>query len=136
MLKDNYSCNTMEEFCCAPISVARPKTKYIAKVNQGTNYLQLQCTAINHIYICKLKWQLYKRNIWPEQKWKLQEISVFIVFQSFRFITSSSAHFPQPVVGLGVGDDGLNSDDGFIDLGLQLPQFLNVQQAQDLSCFV
>ncbi|KAG7239345.1 hypothetical protein INR49_029333 [Caranx melampygus] len=33
-------------------------------------------------------------------------------------------------------DDGLNGYDGLVDLGLQLSQLLNVQQAQDLSCFI
>lgn len=48
----------------------------------------------------------------------------------------SSANLAQPVVCLGVGYDGLNSYDGLVDLGLKLPQLLNVQQAQDLSRFV
>lgn len=48
----------------------------------------------------------------------------------------SSADLAQPVVCLGVSYDGLNSHDGLVDLGLQLPQLLNVQQAQDLGRFV
>lgn len=48
----------------------------------------------------------------------------------------SSAHLAQPVVCLGVGDDGLNGYDGLVDLGLELPQLLDVQQAQDLGRFV
>lgn len=48
----------------------------------------------------------------------------------------SSAHLAQPVVCLWVGDDGLHGHDGLVDLGLQLPQLLYVQQAQDLSRFV
>lgn len=47
--------------------------------------------------------------------------------------SSSSADLSQPVVCLGVGDDGLHGHDGLIDLGLQLSQLLDVQQAQDLS---
>lgn len=56
--------------------------------------------------------------------------------QSFTSSSSSSAHLAQPVVGLGVGDDGLDGHDGLVDLGLQLPQLLDVQQAQDLSRLV
>lgn len=48
----------------------------------------------------------------------------------------SSADLAQPVVRLGVGYDGLNGDDGLVDLRLQLPQLLDVQQAQDLRRFV
>lgn len=48
----------------------------------------------------------------------------------------SSAHLSQPVVRLGVGDDGLNGYDGLVDPGLQLAQLLDVQQPQDLSRFV
>lgn len=40
------------------------------------------------------------------------------------------------MVRFGVGDDGLNGHDGLVDLRLQLPQLLDVQQAQDLSRFV
>lgn len=40
------------------------------------------------------------------------------------------------MVCLGVGDDGLNGYDGLVDLGLELPQLLDVQQAEDLSRFV
>ena len=48
----------------------------------------------------------------------------------------SSADLAQPVVCLGVSDDGLNGDDGLIDLRLELPQLLDVQQSEDLGCFV
>lgn len=48
----------------------------------------------------------------------------------------SSADLAQPVVCLGVSDDGLNSHDGLVDLGLELPQLLDVQQTQDLGRFV
>lgn len=53
----------------------------------------------------------------------------------FRLTSSSlsSADLSQPVVCLGVGDDGLNGHDGLVDLGLELSQLLDVQQAQDLS---
>lgn len=40
------------------------------------------------------------------------------------------------MVCLGVGDDGLHGHDGLVDLGLQLPQLLDVQQAQDLRRLV
>lgn len=40
------------------------------------------------------------------------------------------------MVRLGVGDDGLDGHDGLVDLGLQLSQLLDVQQAQDLSRLV
>lgn len=40
------------------------------------------------------------------------------------------------MVCLGVGDDGLHGHDGLVDLGLQLSQLLDVQQAQDLSRLV
>lgn len=50
--------------------------------------------------------------------------------------SSSSADLSQPVVCLGVGDDGLHSHDGLVDLGLQLSKLLDVQQAQDLSRLV
>ncbi|PWA31990.1 hypothetical protein CCH79_00018845 [Gambusia affinis] len=48
----------------------------------------------------------------------------------------SSADLAQPVVRLGVGYDGLDGDDGLVDLRLQLPQLLDVQQAQNLGRFV
>lgn len=48
----------------------------------------------------------------------------------------SSADLAQPVVCLGVGDDGLNGNDGLVDLCLELPQLLDVQQSEDLGCFV
>lgn len=48
----------------------------------------------------------------------------------------SSSDLAQPVVRLRVGNDGLNSYDGLVDLCLELPQLLHVQQAQDLSRFV
>lgn len=48
----------------------------------------------------------------------------------------SSADLAQPVVRPRVGYDGLNGNDGLVDLGLELPQLLDVQQAQDLSRFV
>lgn len=48
----------------------------------------------------------------------------------------SSADLAQPVVRLGVSYDGLNGDDGLVDLRLQLPQLFDVQQPQDLGCFV
>ncbi|MEQ2187545.1 hypothetical protein GOODEAATRI_005771 [Goodea atripinnis] len=48
----------------------------------------------------------------------------------------SSADLAQPVVRLGVSYDGLNGNNGLVDLRLQLPQLLDVQQAQDLGCFV
>lgn len=53
----------------------------------------------------------------------------------FRLTSSSlsSADLSQPVVCLGVGDDGLNGHDGLVDLGLEHSQLLDVQQAQDLS---
>lgn len=56
----------------------------------------------------------------------------------FRLSSSllSSADLSQPVVCLGVGDDGLNGHDGLVDLGLELSQLLDVQQAQDLSCLI
>lgn len=48
----------------------------------------------------------------------------------------SSADLAQPVVCPGVGYDGLNSYDGLVDLRLQLPELLDVQQTQDLGCFI
>lgn len=63
-----------------------------------------------------------------KKKNKTPNISV-----SFRLPSSSSADFSQPVVCLGVGDDGLHGHDGLVNLGLQLSKLLDVQQAQDLS---
>lgn len=48
----------------------------------------------------------------------------------------SSPHFSQSVVSFGVSNDGLDSHDGFVDFGLQLPELLDVQQAQNLGSLV
>lgn len=48
------------------------------------------------------------------------------VLPTFLFIFSS-ADFAQPVVCLGVGNDGLNRNNGLVDLGLEFPQLLDVQ---------
>lgn len=58
------------------------------------------------------------------------------VIQSLSSSWLSAADLAQPVVCLGVGYDGLNCYNGLVDLGLELPQLLDVQQAQDLSRFV
>lgn len=60
-----------------------------------------------------------------------QSLSLF-----FCLLSSSSADLSQPVVCLGVGDDGLHGHNGLVDLGLQLSQLLDVQQTQDLSRFI
>lgn len=57
-------------------------------------------------------------------------------FSSVPSSSLSSADLAQPVVCLRVGYDGLNGYDGLVDPGLQLPQLLDVQQAQDLGRFV
>lgn len=58
------------------------------------------------------------------------------VAQSLSSSSLSSADLAQLVVCLGVSDDGLNGDDGLVDLGLEVPQLLDVQQSEDLSRFV
>lgn len=69
-------------------------------------------------------------------KLKLPWFSPALRPASFSSSSLSSAHFAQPVVCLGVGYDGLNGYDGLVDLCLELPQLLDVQQAQDLGRFV
>lgn len=80
---------------------------------------------------------LKPRKAFPQIKWKLPWFSPSLPsFQRPSSSSLSSAHLAQPVVCLGVGDDGLNGYDGLVDLGLELPQLLDVQQAQDLGRFV
>lgn len=81
--------------------------------------------------------QFLKKKTKTKQKKKSQN-SRGSVSPVFRLSSSSlsSADLSQPVVCLGVGDDGLNGHDGLVDLGLELSQLLDVQQAQDLSRLV
>lgn len=48
----------------------------------------------------------------------------------------SSPDFAQSVVSFWIGNDGLNGYDGFVDLRLQLPELLYMQQAENLSSFI
>lgn len=75
--------------------------------------------------------------IFKRKKKKIQNSHIPVLLPSFVCLSSSSsADLSQPVVCLGVGDDGLHGHDGLVDLGLQLSQLLDVQQAQDLSRLV
>lgn len=84
--------------------------------------------------------QLKRRKVSSQNQIKtpvVQSLPSFFLPPPFPSSSSlSSADLAQPVVCLGVGYDGLNGDDGLVDLGLELPQLLDVQQAQDLSRFV
>lgn len=81
-------------------------------------------------------------NLCPMQTFHLKIKLQLPWFKSFRSSavpspsSLSSADLAQPVVRLGVGYDGLDGYDGLVDLGLELPQLLDVQQAQDLGRLV
>lgn len=76
-------------------------------------------------------------NAFPQKiKLKPQFSPSFLPPASLSSSSLSSADLAQPVVCLGVGDDGLNGDDGLVDLCLELPQLLDVQQSEDLGCFI